>query len=312
MYESYFGLEKPPFATIPDPEFLYLSPQHQRALSLLEYSILSRAGFCVITGDVGTGKTTLVRRMMQRVQGLELGLVSNTQCDSFEEFLQWILLAFDLDYHNKTKVELYDTFMQFLLDCHAKGVPVSLVIDEAQNLGPDYLEQLRMLSNVNTEKGQILQTVLVGQPELWDLLRRPDLAQFAQRISFDYHLHPLDSVKSVGEYIRHRLTLAGGNPDTFDEDAIAMIAEATRGVPRLINLVCDTCLVYGYAEQQQIIGSDIVEAVLQDKRSGFAEIGSRVQSFEDEHPAAQWVGRNQAANGRPSTIERAASKRRKR
>ena len=170
MYEAFYNLTKAPFANIPDPGLLFLSPQHQRALSVLKYALMARAGFCVITGDVGAGKTTLVRRLLQNLDApLEVGLVSNTQCDSFEEFLQWILLAFDLEYRGKEKVELYDTFVGFLVDQFRKGRPVTLIIDEAQHLGPEYLEQLRMMSNVNTEKGQILQTILIGQPELWDL-----------------------------------------------------------------------------------------------------------------------------------------------
>jgi general secretion pathway protein A len=276
MYESYFGFRKSPFSTIPDPGLLFLSPAHQRALSLMEYAVLARAGFCVITGAVGAGKTTLVRRLLQKVgQDLEIGLVSNTTCASFEELLQWILLAFNLEYKGKQKVELYDDFVAFLIEQYNKGRPVTLIIDEAQNLAPELLEQLRMLSNLNTERGQLLQTILIGQPNLSEVLRRPELVQLAQRISYDNFLGPLDSADLVGQYIRFRVAASGGSAILFGEDTYPLIWHATGGVPRLINLVCDTALVHGYAEQVKRISPQILEQVLKDREGGFAPVGRR-------------------------------------
>ncbi len=287
MYEQFYDLNQPPFANIPDPEFLYLSPQHQRGLATLKYALLARAGFCVVTGDVGAGKTTLIRRLLQELDiDIDVGVVSNTQCESFEEFLRWILLAFDLEYRNKDKVEMYDDFVRYMIDQHDKGSPVTLIIDEAQHLGFDILEQLRMLSNVNTEKGQVLQTILVGQPELWDLLRRPELSQFAQRISYDYFLSPLDSAETTGEFIRYRLHQAGGDEAIFLPETYETIFDATGGVPRLINLVCDTALVYGYAQEAEHIGNKIVEQVLVDKEAGFSPIGKR-RNLGAGRPAAE-------------------------
>ena len=312
MYESFFGLKRTPFSTIPDPGLLFLSPVHQRALSLLEYAVLARAGFCVIVGEVGAGKTTLVRRLLQKIgPDLEVGLVSNTTCASFEELLQWILLAFDLDYKGKDKVELYDTFVEFLIERFSRGRPVTLIIDEAQNLPPELLEQLRMLSNLNTEKGQLLQTILIGQPNLWDVLQQPRLEQLAQRISYDYFLGPLDSVDLVGQYIRYRLAAAGGDAALFQEDTYELIWQATGGVPRLINLVCDTALVYAFAEQVARVDRRIVEQVLKDKEMGFAPLGRRTLPEESE-PAAKTateipVTRRKALSAR-STIERAMLK----
>lgn len=323
MYEAFYKLKRPPFLAVPDPGMLFLSPQHKRALSLLEYAILVRAGFCVITGDVGAGKTTLVRRLLQNGGlNMHVGLVSNTTCESFEELLQWILLAFDQDYRGKAKVELYDTLVAFLIEQHRKGRPVTLIIDEAQNLAPSLLEQLRMLSNLNTERGLLLQTILVGQPNLWEVLKRPGLEQFAQRISYDFFLAPLETPELTGEYIRHRLTEAGGDPDLFCRDLYRAIWEATGGVPRLINLVCDTALVYGYAEGAEQIDARVLEHVLADKRRGFAPIGTRgpVETeavvLEKAHdaqplngaPASDTRPRTPPRPRRPSTIERAAER----
>lgn len=287
MYESFYNLTSQPFGNIPDPDALYLSPGHQRALSVLQYSLLARSGFCVVTGEVGAGKTTLVRRLLQVVSpNLEVGLVSNTQCDSFEEFLQWILLAFDLNFGSKNKVEMYAEFVNFLIVQYDAGQPVTLIIDEAQHLGPDYLEQLRMLSNVNTEKGLLLQTILVGQPELWDILRKTSMRQFAQRISYDYHLGPLEDTQMTGEYIKFRMEAADGDVEIFTEDTYQPIYEASRGIPRLINLLCDTALVYGFAEQSQLIHLDIVRQVLKDKRNSFAPFSETTIEREDKNAAS--------------------------
>jgi general secretion pathway protein A len=305
MYESFYGLQKLPFANIPDPEFLFPSPQHQQALSILQYALMARAGFCVITGDIGAGKTTLVRRVLQTLdQRVHVGLVSNTQCESFEELLRWILLAFELEYRGLGKVEMYDTFVQFLIRQYRAGTPVTLIIDEAQNLSLENLEQLRMLSNVNTEKGQILQTILVGQPELWQLLRDPRLQQFAQRISYDYFLEPLAGAEMVREYVQHRVRVAGGNPDLFDQDTFAEIASATDGVPRLINFLCDTALVYAYGEGVDRITRDIVSQVINDKRASLAIPA-------EARPGARNTEPFPTVPRPSSTIERAALRARK-
>lgn len=302
MYESYYGFDKPPFANIPDPGVVFPSPQHKRALSILRYALMARAGFCVITGDVGAGKTTLVRHALSSLDPrIHVGLVSNTQCESFEELLRWILLAFDLDYRGKDKVEMYDEFVQFLIAQFSAGSPVTLIIDEAQHLGTEVLEQLRMLSNVNTERGQILQTILVGQPELWDLLRKPRLQQFTQRISYDYFLRPLDGPDLIREYVEYRQKCAGRDEQLFDDDVYEPIWQATRGVPRLINLVCDTSLVYGYGEDAARISRDIVERVIEDKHASFAPIGQNDSNVSDP---------TRRKPRKLSTIERASRHRR--
>jgi type II secretory pathway predicted ATPase ExeA len=319
MYEQFYNLKKPPFANIPDPGFLYLSPQHKRALSILTYAMMTRAGFCVVTGDVGSGKTVLVRKLLQEIDlDVEVGLVSNTRCESFEEFLRWVMLAFDLEYRNKTKVEMYDELVRFMLESNRDGRPVTLIVDEAQHLSADFLEELRMLSNINTEKGQILQTILVGQPELWALLRRPELSQFAQRISYDYFLSPLESPEIVGEYITHRVTEAGRKEQLFLPETYQLIFEATSGIPRLINLVCDSALVYGYAEDANTIGTYIIKNVLADKEKGFFPVANRRNTvvekpdFETKEKLVQSdIKRGANRKTSLSTIEKAAARLRK-
>jgi general secretion pathway protein A len=311
VYESFFGLTRPPFSNIPDPDYLYLSPQHRRALSVLHYALMTRAGFCVITGNVGAGKTTLVRSLLKSVdQDIEVGLVSNTQVESFEELMRWILLAFDLDYRGKDKVEMYDDFVRYLIDRFRAGRPVTLIIDEAQHLGLANLEQLRMLSNVNTEKGQILQTILVGQAELWDLLRRRELQQFTQRISYDYFLGPLDDSELIRAYVEHRLKCAGAATNLFEDDTFDLIWSATGGVPRLINLVCDTALVYGYGEERRTIDRRLVEQVIADKGNSLIPMAQEVEQPAPPEPPNAIGSRRPIRPASRSTIERAVVKNR--
>ena len=296
MYEAFYGLQRQPFTNIPDPDCLYLSGHHRQALSVLRYALSTRAGFCVVTGNVGAGKTTLVRNLLRDVSGdLEIGLVSNTQCESFEELMRWILLAFDLDYRGKDKIEMYEELVNYSIEMFNQGKPVTLVIDEAQHLGASNLEQLRMLSNVNTEKGLILQTILVGQPELWDLLRKPELQQFTQRISYDYYLAPLPDAESVRAYIEHRLAYAGADQQIFEDETFEEIFRSTGGVPRLINLICDTSLVYGFADEKETIDLEIVKKVVADKANSVAPVVTELKGAK--------------GGKKPSTIERAVIQR---
>lgn len=282
MYEEFYGFREKPFAIAPDPAFLYLSRKHQRALTLLSYGLENEVGFTVITGEIGSGKTTLIRAILNNLdEHITVGLVSNTQCESFQELLRWILFSFNLDYHKSDKVELYDTFIEFLLKEYGESRRTVLIVDEAQHLSPSALEQLRMLSNVNAEKDQILQIILVGQPELRKTLLRPELHQFAQRIGVDYHLMPLDAQETRG-YIQKRLVLAGGNPKLFAEDTFELIWRSTRGIPRLINILCDTALVYGFSDQQRRITADLVRDVVRDKQTGLS-------AFHENRPLAGHV-----------------------
>jgi type II secretory pathway predicted ATPase ExeA len=270
MYETYFGFHEKPFSLIPDPDFLYLSEGHRAALSLLEYGITEQTGFVVISGEIGSGKTTLVRRLLSSVsEDIVVGLITNTH-PSFGELLQWICLAFDLEHRNKGKVELYQSFLDFLIEQYAASRRTVLVIDEAQNLSPEALEELRMLSNINADKDYLIQLILLGQPELLAKLRRPDLVQFVQRIGIDYHLGPL-MIEDTVAYIRHRLAVAGGDPQLFDDYACAAVHYYSGGVPRIVNVLCDLALVFAYAEDRPSIDIDIVmEVAATRQKSGLA------------------------------------------
>jgi general secretion pathway protein A len=268
MYESYYGFREKPFTILPDPDFLFLSFKHTMALDLLEYGLANQAGFNVITGEVGTGKTTLIRYLLRQVtHDVTIGLISNTH-SHFGELMQWILLAFKLEFRSQSKVEMFQTFIEFLRSQQNQNKRVVLIVDEAQNMNVDTLEELRMLSNVNADKDQILQLILVGQPLLRETLRRPDLTQFAQRVAVDYHLEPLDR-EETAQYIQHRVVFAGGkDPQLFDSDACAAVYQHTKGTPRLINLLCDTALVYGFAENRKKIDVQLVQDAAWDKKKG--------------------------------------------
>jgi type II secretory pathway predicted ATPase ExeA len=267
MYKTFYHLKEKPFTLLPDPGFLFLSDKHRMALTLLEYGLTNQAGFTVISGEIGAGKTTLIRYLLNNMdQEFTVGLISNTH-RSFGELLEWILSAFNLEHKNMNKVEMYRRFADFIIDEYAHNRRTVLIIDEAQNLDAETLEELRMLSNINADKDQALQIVLSGQRELRDTLRSPELVQFAQRIAVDYHLGPL-SAEEVAGYVRHRMEVAGGDPDTFTPKACIAIHRYTDGVPRLINLLCDTALVYGYAEQRRRIDARLITEVAREKQQG--------------------------------------------
>lgn len=267
MYEAFYGLREKPFSIIPDPSFLFSSRQHAMALMLVEYGLMNQAGFNVITGEIGTGKTTLMRHLLNRVPDtMQVGLISNTHRD-FGELMQWLLYAFGLPYKDKGKVEMHETFIDFLTQAYGKRQRVLLIVDEAQNMNADSLEQLRMLSNINADKDQLLQIILVGQPQLRQLLSQPELEQFAQRIAVDFHLVGLEEDETIA-YIRHRLAHAGSTDEIFDHGACSAVHQFSGGVPRVINLICDTALVYGYAESARRVGVPLIAVVINDKLRG--------------------------------------------
>jgi general secretion pathway protein A len=269
MYEAFYGLKEKPFSIQPDPDFLYFGRRHTYAYAMMEFGIKNGAGFSVLSGEIGCGKTTLIRHLLNDLAPSHaVGLVYNTHRD-IVDLLEWIMLAFGLPYEGMSRVALYEAFQNFLIEQHGLGKRVLLIIDEAQNLNPDALESLRMLSNINADKHQLLQIILVGQPQLKSMLTRPDLQQFAQRVAVDFHIKPLDA-SEVANYIHHRLAIAGRETPLFTAAACARIAEVSHGVPRSINILCDTALVYGFAAESARIGLTLVEEVLKDK----AEFGA--------------------------------------
>jgi len=264
MYEEFYGLKEKPFSIQPDPDFLFFGHRHGMAYAMLEYGIANRAGFFLICGEIGCGKTTLVRHLLNNIDSdIKVGIVYNTH-QNIDDMLGWIMLAFGQSYEGLSELALYDAFQNFLISSYASGQRVVLIIDEAQNLSPGALESLRMLSNINADKDQLLQIILVGQPQLRDLLRRPDMQQFIQRVAVDYFIPPLPALE-VAKYITHRLSRAGREKSLFTIRAIERIAEASKGIPRSINILCDMVLVYGFSSGAEKIGIDLVNEVLRDR-----------------------------------------------
>ena len=267
MYESFYGLRTKPFALLPDHDFLYPGSTHRTAYSLLEYGLLHEAPFMVFTGDPGMGKTSLLQKLIaEHGAKHSIGLVTNARYD-VEHLLPWILLSLGLSKHKLDPVEAYHVFSEFLIHESQQHRRVILIIDEAQSLGTELLEELRLLSNLNDGKSLKLQIILSGQPDLHALLRRIDMTQFAQRIVVDYQLEAL-SEEETALCIRHRLQIAGGHHSLFTNKACALVHRLTRGNPRLINQVCDVTLTYGYAEQARIITSKLVAQAAFDRSKG--------------------------------------------
>jgi general secretion pathway protein A len=269
MYEKHFGLKDKPFNLAPDPDYLYLSSKHRMGLSLMEYGLMeTAAGLSVITGHVGAGKTTLIRKLLRRIDHnqLTIGMINNTTTFQ-DDLVFWVANAFNLPHAEKDTVTLFREFQQFLIKEYAQGRRCVLIVDEAQNLGEKALEQLRMLTNINADRDQLLQIVLVGQPELYDILQRPEMAQIAQRVSVEHHLEPLDYAETK-EYIRHRLEVAGTEQPLFDDDAVKLFFLLSGGVPRLINTLCDYALVHAYALDKQQVDREIALSVLKGRKIG--------------------------------------------
>jgi len=264
MYEAFYGLSGKPFSLLPDSDFMYLSKRHRRAINLLEYGIMTEAGFLVISGDVGAGKTTIIRNYLKNVgSDIKVGVITNPS-KTIGRLLDWVMMAFEMEDGNRDETKLYNRFVEFLLSEYGSGRRTVLIIDEAQNLTAQQLEELRMLSNVNNEKDQLLQIVLVGQPELLDVLNKPELRQFVQRISVHCNLDPLIPSETAG-YVRHRLSVVGGDKDLFDDIACATVHLFSGGVPRLINLLCDQALVYGFSDDKKKISAEIIAEVAMDR-----------------------------------------------
>jgi type II secretory pathway predicted ATPase ExeA len=267
MYEKFYGLLANPFALAPDPAYLYMGRQHRHALTLLEYVLQQGSGFALISGEIGSGKTTVINYLLRRVdRGLRVGVMTNIH-PGIGALLPWVMQSLGVQTGRSGASDLYDTFARFLEREHEGRRRVVLIIDEAQNLTADALEELRVLSNLNSGTALLLQTILVGQPELRSTLRSDRMRQFAQRIAMDYHIAPLQ-LEDTHAYIRHRLHVAGGDAELIGSDARELVHTGAAGVPRLINQICDTALVYGFAEQRSRVDTEIIGQVLRDRGAG--------------------------------------------
>ncbi|PTT92953.1 peptidoglycan-binding protein, partial [Pelomonas sp. HMWF004] len=261
MYAPFFGLRQPPFSIAPDPHYLFMSERHREALAHLLYGLDGGGGFVLLTGEIGAGKTTVCRCFLEQIPAsCNVAYIFNPRL-TVTELLQSVCDEFHLPVPPGTQTVkgFVDLLNGFLLAQHAAGRNNVLIIDEAQNLSADVLEQLRLLTNLETHERKLLQVVLIGQPELRGLLARPELEQLAQRVIARFHLGALSGLESA-QYIRHRLKVAGlTGALPFDESALRLIYRLTRGVPRRINLLCDRALLGGYASGQALITPDIVE-----------------------------------------------------
>ena len=306
MYESFYGLKEKPFNLTPDPDYLYMSPGHENAYTHLEYAIQESKGFVVVTGEVGSGKTTLINYLLRKIpQAIHVGIINNTFVDP-QELLKMICHEFEIQFEDSDKTALLTRLYGYLLEQYSKRERVVLIIDEAQNLSEKTLEEIRMLSNLESEKHHLIQMILVGQPQLKEKLQRKSLEQFIQRVTVNCHLDALDKDQVEG-YIRHRLTVAGAqNLDIFDPKAMWAIYKHSRGIPRLINTICDTAFVYGYADDVRVIGSDLIEAVAQARN--LAAGGDDRESFPEEEEKngalpADSTASNQAMEDRIRMLE---------
>lgn len=274
MYCDFFGFNEKPFTITPNPHFMYLSNIHREAFARLLYGVDSHAGFIALTGEVGTGKTTMLRTLVEHLdpEKYRSALILNSHL-SRVQLLSNICREFEIRVKQRNSAGYIDALNCFLLNHNSQGKTVVLVIDEAQNLKPEVLEQVRLISNLETERDKLIQIILAGQPEFNDILNRHDLRQLNQRITIRCNLTPMDYTDSA-EYIRHRLKLAGGrHPDLFSKDAIKKIFRFSSGFPRLINVVCEQALVMAWTQESTVISPYIASTVIAEAQATSARTG---------------------------------------
>lgn len=266
MYVEHYGLTEEPFSVTPDPKYLYMTESHRTALNHLLYGIRQRKGFVLLTGEVGTGKTTLCRKLLESLeQGYHTALILNPMLTA-AQLLRAIVQEFGLEGHSRDRLGYLGLLNSFLLSVADAGEDAVLIVDESQDMPVETLEMTRLLSNLETDSRKLLQIVLVGQPELRARLRAPGLRQLAQRITVRYHLQPM-SREETAEYLRHRLAVAGNAGSVeFEDDAIAAVHEYSGGTPRMVNAICDKALLAGYVEGIRRIDQGVVRLAIRDLR----------------------------------------------
>jgi len=265
MYKEFFGLRANPFNVNPDPRYLYLTRHTEEALACLTYGIQSRKGFVLLTGEVGTGKTTLINKLMEwlRLQQVATAFIFNSRLD-VPQFLDFMMADFAIPCDSKSKSQILQRLYNWLLDRYRAGETAVLVVDEAQNLSDEVLEEIRMLTNLETFTEKLLQIVLVGQPELEQRLKQPQLRQLRQRLTLRAKTHPFN-LEETKAYVTQRLRIAGSNGDPiFDPEAMMALYRYSSGVPRVINLLCEHCLVSAFVDQKKTVAADIVDSVAKD------------------------------------------------
>ena len=265
MYLEFFKLKEFPFRLTPDSEFLYMSGAHSRAKAYMDYTVWNREGFVVITGEIGSGKTTLIQKLLSELdENVLVAKIFQTQLDEVE-FLQSVLVEFGLNPFNAKKVELIDMLNTFLLDNFLQLKQLVLIVDDAHNLSLKVLEEIRMLSGLETRKEKVLHVILVGQPSLNDMLDAPEMEQLLQRVRLRYHIKSL-SESDTHDYILHRLRIAGAaDPaDIFTPDTFPIIYKYTGGLPRLINTLCDTVMTCGFADNLHTLSTDVVNTAVEE------------------------------------------------
>src|SRR5262245_3663051 len=272
MYLKHFGLSAQPFQLTPDSGFLFMGEAHRRAKAYMDYAVGNREGFLVITGEVGCGKTTLIQKLLSDLdESVLVAKIFQTQLDEVE-FLQAVLVEFGMNPFQAKKVELLDMLNTFVIEQFLQGRQLVLIVDDAHNLSMKVLEEIRMLAGLETRREKILHTILVGQPQLNEMLDHPDMEQLLQRVKLRYHIRALTE-HELGAYIDHRLSIAGGDaPTLFPPATLPIIYKYTGGIPRLINTLCDTALTCAYADEMRTTGPDVVEMAARELQwPSFAE-----------------------------------------
>lgn len=268
MYEAFFGLKENPFNLSPDPEYIFMSDGHENAHTHLEYAIMESKGFVVLTGEIGAGKTTLLNLFINEIpEDYSVGLINHTFVTPIQ-FVRKVCREFEVEVNGNDKETMLDAFHEFLLDQYAQNRRVVLIVDEAQNLASKTLEEMRMLSNLESDKSHLIQIILVGQPELKTKLKKKELEQLAQRITVHFHLEALER-QEVHAYIQYRLKVGGAKrANIFTKEAMDAIARYSKGIPRMINIICDAALIYAFADSKEFADESIINDVIKERAAG--------------------------------------------